>query len=31
MPTSAIAVIRWDGTWSNASGAQLTAAGRPPG
>jgi phosphohistidine phosphatase len=30
MPTSALAVIRWEGAWSAASGAELTAAGRPP-
>jgi phosphohistidine phosphatase len=31
MPTSALAVIQWGGSWSNASDVQLTAAGRPPG
>jgi phosphohistidine phosphatase len=30
MTTSALAVIRWDGSWSDTSGAALTAAGRPP-
>ena len=30
MTTSAIAVIRWDGSWADPSGAELTAAGRPP-
>jgi phosphohistidine phosphatase len=30
MPTSAIAVIEWNGPWSDASGARLTASGRPP-
>ncbi len=30
MPTSAIAVLTWDGAWTDASSARLVAAGRPP-
>ena len=30
MPTSAIAVLTWDGSWVDASTAPVTAAGRPP-
>lgn len=31
MPTSAIAVLTWDGAWSDADSARLVASGRPPG
>jgi phosphohistidine phosphatase len=31
MPTSALAVVRWPGSWSDPNGAVLVAAGRPPG
>jgi phosphohistidine phosphatase len=31
MPTSALAVVEWDGAWSDPTGAELRAAGRPPG
>jgi len=30
MPTSALAVVEWEGTWSDPAGARLTASGRPP-
>jgi phosphohistidine phosphatase len=30
MPTSALAVLEWEGSWANATGARLTASGRPP-
>ena len=30
MTTSALAVIQWDGSWSDTSGAAIAAAGRPP-
>jgi phosphohistidine phosphatase len=30
MPTSALAVVDWDGTWAHPGGATLRAAGRPP-
>lgn len=30
MPTSALAVIEWDGTWADPGGATVRAAGRPP-
>lgn len=30
MPTSALAVLSWSGAWSDPSGAELRAAGRPP-
>jgi phosphohistidine phosphatase len=30
MTTSALAVLRWDGSWSDTNGATLTASGRPP-
>ncbi len=30
MPTSAIAVLTWEGGWSDAEGAKILAAGRPP-
>ena len=30
MPTSALAVLTWDGSWADAASASLVAAGRPP-
>lgn len=30
MPTSAIAVLTWEGGWPDADGARILAAGRPP-
>ena len=30
LPTSALAVVEWDGTWADPGGATLRAAGRPP-
>jgi phosphohistidine phosphatase len=30
MPTSALAVVQWDDSWTDPSGARLTASGRPP-
>ena len=30
MPTSALAVVEWEGTWADPGGATLRAAGRPP-
>lgn len=30
MPTSAIAVLTWDGSWSDAGTARLVTSGRPP-
>ena len=30
MPTSAIAVLTWDGSWADSATSRLVAAGRPP-
>lgn len=30
MPTSAIAVLTWEGAWADAAEAKIVAAGRPP-
>lgn len=30
MPTSALAVVEWEGTWGDSTGARVTASGRPP-
>jgi phosphohistidine phosphatase len=30
MPTSALAVVEWEGTWADPADARLRASGRPP-